>query len=140
MDEFLKKQSSNVNFCFWWHYLEPSVTAYGTSFVFVQMHAALLYAVRSHKLRKMGTDISCRDGSVTDRNARGIEENFVVKQSAADFNQVSPDQAQEWLNVTGKKGGGVAGITKTASALSRWALSYNLRSHVTADNCSDAQL
>ncbi len=59
--------------------------------------------------------------------------NFVVKQSAANFNQVSPDQAQEWLNATGKKGGGVVGITKTASALCRWALSYNLRSHVAAE-------
>ena len=58
--------------------------------------------------------------------------NFVVKRSSAKFNQVSPDQAQEWLNATGKKGGGIVGITKTPSALSRWALSYNLRSHIAA--------
>ena len=59
--------------------------------------------------------------------------NFVVKWSSANCKQVSPDQAQEWLNATGKKGRGVVGITKTASALSRWALSYNLRSHVAAE-------
>jgi len=35
-------------------------------------------------------------------------------------------------SATGKKGGGIAGITKTPSAISRWALSYNLRSHVAA--------
>ena len=29
-----------------------------------------------------------------------------------------------------KKGGGIVGITKTTSALNRWALSYNLRSHL----------
>jgi len=29
-----------------------------------------------------------------------------------------------------KKGGGIVGITKTSTALSRWALSYNLRLHM----------
>jgi hypothetical protein len=59
--------------------------------------------------------------------------NFVVKRSKRKFNQVDPDQAQEWLNGTGKRGGGIVGITKTSSALNRWALSYNLRSHIAAD-------
>ena len=56
--------------------------------------------------------------------------NFVVKRSPHSFNQVDPDQSQEWLNCVGKKGGGIIGITKTSSALGRWALSYNLRSHL----------
>jgi hypothetical protein len=30
--------------------------------------------------------------------------NFVVKQSNTKYNQVDPDQSQEWLNATGKKG------------------------------------
>ena len=42
-------------------------------------------------------------------------------------------QSQEWLDGTGKSGGGIVGITKTPSALSRWVLSYNLRSHVAAE-------
>ena len=42
--------------------------------------------------------------------------NFVVKRSAQKFNQVDPDQAMEWINCTGKKGGGIVGITKTISA------------------------
>ena len=56
--------------------------------------------------------------------------NFVVKHSDQKFNQVDPDQAMEWVNGTGKKGGGIIGITKTTSALCRWTLSYNLRSHI----------
>lgn len=56
--------------------------------------------------------------------------NFVVKRSVGTFNQVDPDQSQEWLNATGKKGGGIVGITRTPSALSRWYISYNLRSHI----------
>ena len=59
--------------------------------------------------------------------------NFVVKRSAAKFNQVDPDQSQEWLNATGKRDGGIVGITRTQSALSRWSLSYNMRSHIAAE-------
>ena len=53
-----------------------------------------------------------------------------MKGSNHKFFQVEPDQSQEWSNSTGKKGGGIVGITKTVSALSRWALSYNLRIHI----------
>lgn len=60
--------------------------------------------------------------------------NFVVKRSPTHFNQVDPDQAQEWLNGTGKRGGGIVGITQsTTTALSRWTLSYNLRSQIASD-------
>jgi len=66
-------------------------------------------------------------GEVLEEFQRG---NFVVKGSAQKFNQVSPDMSQEWMNAVGKKGGSIVGITKTSSALSRWALSYNLRAHI----------
>jgi len=59
--------------------------------------------------------------------------NFVVKRSAQKFNQVDPHQSQEWLNGIGKKCGGIVGITKTTSALSRWVLSFNLRSHLVSE-------
>lgn len=47
--------------------------------------------------------------------------NSVVKRSDQRFNQVDPDQAMVWINGTGKEGGGIIGITKTPSALSRWS-------------------
>ena len=56
--------------------------------------------------------------------------NFVVKWNASKFNQVSPDDSLKWLNGIGKRGGGILGITETSSALSRWALSYNLQSQI----------
>ncbi|KAJ8316884.1 hypothetical protein KUTeg_004788, partial [Tegillarca granosa] len=49
------------------------------------------------------------------------------------FNQVDQDQAQEWLNGTGKRCGDIVGITKTSSAPSQWALSYNLKSQIAED-------
>lgn len=58
--------------------------------------------------------------------------NWVVKGSSRRFNQVDPDQAQEWLNGTGKRGGGIVGITRTPSALFRWTLSYSLRALIAA--------
>ena len=56
----------------------------------------------------------------------------VVKGSTNVFNQVDPDHSQEWLNATVKLGGGIVGITRTPSALSRWALSYNSRAEIAA--------
>ena len=58
--------------------------------------------------------------------------NWVVKGSPRRFNQVDPDQSQERLNGTGKRGGGIPGITRTTSALFRWTLSYNLPAHIAA--------
>ena len=54
----------------------------------------------------------------------------VVKRSPQQFNWLDPNQSQEWLGYIGKKGGGTIGITKSSSALSRWALSFNFRSHL----------
>ena len=60
--------------------------------------------------------------------------NIVVKRGkSGGFNQVDPDHSQEWLNGIGKKCGDIVGITKTPSALSRWVLSYNLRSHISSE-------
>ena len=53
--------------------------------------------------------------------------NFIVKRTDRRFNQVSVDQNTEWLNATGKKSGGLVGITRIPSALNRWTLPYNLR-------------
>ena len=60
------------------------------------------------------------------------EGNFVVKRTERRFNQVSADQSTEWLNATGKKSGGLVGITRITSALNRWTLSYNLRTVITS--------
>ena len=59
--------------------------------------------------------------------------NFVVKGLSQKFCQVDPDQAHNWINSIGQRGGGIVGITKTTSALCQWTLSYNLRSHIAAD-------
>ena len=43
--------------------------------------------------------------------------NFVIKRSDQKFNQVDPDQDQEWINGTEKICGGIVRITRTTSAL-----------------------
>ena len=58
--------------------------------------------------------------------------NWIVKDFSQRFNQVDPDQSQEWLNGTGKRGGGIVGITRMTAALCRWTLSFNLRAHIAA--------
>ena len=57
-------------------------------------------------------------------------ENFVVKGLEKTFNQVDPDHSLEWINGVGKRSGGIVGITKTISALTRWTLLYSLRALV----------
>ena len=52
--------------------------------------------------------------------------------SSRQFNQVDPDQGQEWLNGTGKRSGEIVGITRRTTVLCRWTLSYNLRAHISA--------
>ena len=55
-----------------------------------------------------------------------------MKGSSRKFNQVDPDQAQEWLNGTGKRGGGIVGVTRATAVLCRWTLSYTLQAHIAA--------
>ena len=53
------------------------------------------------------------------------------KVSDGRFNHVDPDHSEEGLNGTWTRAGGIVAITKnTFPALSRWALSYNLRSQI----------
>ena len=55
------------------------------------------------------------------------QDNFVVKRADRQVNQVSLDHSTEWLNATGDKCGVLVGITRRATALNRWTLSYNVR-------------
>ena len=55
---------------------------------------------------------------------------FVVKCASHKFNQVDHEQAQEWINDTGKKAGGIVGITKTIyqhSAGGQWHTTSDLK-------------
>ena len=106
----------------------------GLASALLSLHVTILYEIQPLQLWKVGPCIFGRDEDVaTTSTGRVPAGNFVVKRSARKFNQVDPDQAQEWINGTGKKGGGIVGITKTTTALSRWALSYNLRSHISVN-------
>ena len=97
-------------------------------------YAAILSSLRSHQLRSMGMCLSRRN----EKPSTYVEEEFqkgkfVVKGSGCrKFNQVDPDHSQEWLNGTGKRGGGIVGSTKTTTALSRWTLSFNFRAQISA--------
>ena len=138
------KKDANPNFQFWWQYTE--------------MVQILLLFTRAQREGKWGLHLYAfqemlpyfhrydhtnyaRWGSVYLAQMKQLpaevqEEfdigNWVVKGSSRRFNQVDPDQAQEWMNGVGKGSGGIIGITKTPSALFRWTLSYSLRTHTAA--------
>jgi hypothetical protein len=143
LDKFVKKKSEeNVNFLFWWSYMEMvSILLMFTraqrdgcwDLYMHSFHLMMPYFFRYDHLNyaRWGsvfiTEMDQLPTEVLDEFNNG---NFVVKWNARKFNQVSPDHSLEWLNGIGKRGGGIVGITKTSSALSRWALSYNLRSQI----------
>ena len=59
--------------------------------------------------------------------------NWIVKGTSKRFNKVYSDESQDWVtDGTGKRGGGIVGITRMTAALCRWTLSLNLRMHVAA--------
>ena len=68
------------------------------------------------------------------------EGNCVVKRTDQRFCQVSAGQSTEWLNAIGKKSGGLVGISRVASALSRWTLSYNLRTVIASQTTAMLRL
>ena len=81
-----------------------------------------------------GGHISCTNESASGGSPSAVSAGQLgcIKGSDGRFNQVDPDHSQAWLNGTGERGGGIIGITKTSSALSRWTLSYNIRSQIAA--------
>ena len=68
------------------------------------------------------------------------EGNVEVKRADRHFNQVSADRSTEWLNAIWRKSGGLVGITRAASALSRWILSYNLRTVIASQTTAMLRL
>ena len=144
MTSFLTKRKENVNFSYWWQYMQMV----SILLMFTRAQRDGLWDLHLHSFKCMLPFFMRYDhikyarwGAIyiaeMQQLPAGVEAefqlgNFVVKRSAQRFSQVDPDQSQEWLNGTGKKGGGIVGITKTPTALSRWALSYNLRAHIAA--------
>ncbi|KAL8561352.1 hypothetical protein ACOMHN_040430 [Nucella lapillus] len=141
MEAFLATKE-NPNFKFWWSYMQ--MVQILLLFTRAQrdgiweLHLSAFQSMLTYFMRYNHTNYA-RWGTVYLNEMHQLPPevksefdagNFVVKRTPHRFNQVDPDQSQEWLNAVGKKGGGIIGITKTSSALSRWALSYNLRSHL----------
>ena len=140
--EFVAVESQNANFKFWWQYIE--MFSILLSFTRAQregiweLHLAsfmkmipLFMRYDHFNYARWGivylTEMKQLPDEVKEHFVKG---DFVVKCSPNKFNQVDPDHAQEWLNGTGKRAGGIVGITRSVSALMRWSLSFNLRSHM----------
>ena len=79
----------------------------------------------------MGISVHFKDESVAKEVLEEFKKgNFVVKWNENKFNKVSLDHSLEWLDGIGKRSEGIVGITKTSSALTRCALSYNPRCQI----------
>ena len=145
LKDFVKSKSSDVNFVFWWGYMDmvsillQFTRAQRDGIWDLHLHSfsqMLPYFMRYNHLNytRWGPVYLAEMHQLPEAVQTEFQKGkFVVKRSVLKFNQVEPDQAMEWINGTGKKAGGIIGITKTTSALCRWTLSYNLRSHIAAE-------
>ena len=125
LTSFIQENETNANFSFWWQYMELvaillrfpraqrdglwdfPLSTFGSMLPYFMMYDHPNYA-------RWGpvylADMQTLPESVLQEFREG---NFDVKRGDSKFNQVSPDQSQEWLNGTGKSGGGIVGITKS---------------------------
>ena len=139
------KSMSDVNSKFWWNYMEMV----GMLLLFIRAQREGNWDLHLYSFKMMlpyffrydhvnyarwgvvyVDEMQRLPQALLDEFKRG---NFVIKCSDQKFNQVDPDQGQEWINGTGKRCGGIVGITRTTSALTRWTLTYNLRSRIATD-------
>ena len=105
----------NVNFRFWWRYLQ--MVQILLLFVRAQreenweLHLSSFTAMRPFFMRYDHLHYSRWEtiyvNEMHQLPSELLEEflsgSFVVRRSTRKFNQVDPDQSQEWLNATGKK-------------------------------------
>ena len=127
-EEFVATKSlENVSFQFWWSYLEmvsillnfTRAQREGNWELFLNSFCSMLpFFFRYDHLNyaKWGSVFIAEMRQLAIEVLRQFRKgNFVVKWSEGRFNQVSADHGLEWL----KRRGGIIGITKTSSALSR---------------------
>ena len=111
------KKDKNPNFEYWWNYIEMVRIL----LLFIRAQREGLWQLYRYAFHKMLPFFHSYDhtnyarwGAVylaemkqlpAEVQAEFDNGNWVVKGSPRRFNQVDPDQDQEWLNVTGKRGG-----------------------------------
>ena len=75
----------------------PEKWCVDTSYLCISAYAATIYEIQSHNYARWGT--------IYLNEMHEFESgNFDVERASSNFNQVDPDQSQEWLNEIGKKG------------------------------------
>ncbi|CAH3188967.1 unnamed protein product [Porites lobata] len=113
------KKDQNPNFEYWWNYMEMVRIL----LLFIRAQREGLWQLHLYAFHKMLPFFHRYDhtnyarwGAVylaemkqlpAEVQAEFDDGNWVVKGSPRVFNQVDPDQGQEWLNGTGKRGGGI---------------------------------
>ena len=141
--EFSRKESEkDVNFSFWWQYLEmiSTLLLFTRSLrdglwepyleAIVQMLPYFMRYDHLNYAKSVPVFIADMMTLPEEVHSKFLQGDFVVKRSNDKFNQVDADYAQEWIVGTGKESGGVVGITNEISAVQRWALSFHWRSEV----------
>lgn len=143
--EFFDVNSENATFKFWNEYLELASILLcfvraerdGNWPLHLEMFKEMLplMAVYDHSnYTRWGTvyllDMQQLSETAPTVYAEFMDGNFVVKHTPQKFNNVSTDQALEFVNKMCKVSGGLVGITRTESAMNRWLLTCSERARI----------
>ena len=141
IDEFVVGQN-NVNVQYWWFYMRMVFTLLQFTrsirdgvwdlYKFSLTEMLPLMARYDHHLymKSMSAYIAELNQLPPEVEAAFQKGEFVVKRAPGKFNQVDPDQAQEWIVSDAKASSGLVGIIQKDPALHRWALSYSWKGDI----------
>jgi len=148
LKEFDIKYNENPNFKFWSTYMEMvevlldfiRAQREGNWALQLEAFAAMLpwLSVYNHTNYARWGPIYLADMKLLPQTAPKVyaeflDGNFVAKRSLHRFNQVSADQATEWMNRMCKMHNGIIGITRNDQARDKFCLTWSERSRISHD-------
>ena len=151
LQEFDKDQNDDLNFRLWSSYMTMVETLMdftraqreGNWVLHIESFAAMIpwFLIYDHTNYARWGPIYLADMKLLEKTAPKIHSefmagNFVVKWSQKYFNQVSPDQATEWMIRTCKMHNGIIGITQNDQARNKFCITWSARSQVMQDMMS----
>lgn len=148
LKEFSSHHADNPNFKLWSQYMEMieilldfiRAQRDGNWGLHLEAFSAMLpwFTIYDHTNYARWGPIYLADMKLLEKTAPEVytefrNGNFVVKRTKRRFNQVSADQATEWMNKICKMQNGIIGITRNDQARDKFCITWSERSAITQD-------
>ena len=147
LQQYFDKHMSNPTFAFWKQYIDMVSTVllyiradragdWNVHLLIFKEMLPLMMLYDNVTYARWGTvyllDMLQVENRAQEVHAEFIAGNYVVKETAGSFNQISADQALKHIIKKGKIAG-LVGITKVSKAMSRWIIAFSDRTRLLKD-------